>query len=485
MTSSNVLGLRQTLSYAMPTMAIYFLFGPLFILQGIYSKYFGMALTTIAMVLFFANLLDAVTDPVVGYLSDRYYRRTGKRKPFILTGGLLFLFSSYFLYIPPDNVTAVYFFGWYVTATLMLKLFDIPHLAWPAELTNYPQERNKLYSLRFFAVLSGSLLFYAMTQLSLFDSTEITPQTLTWCVLMGGVLLLPTLYSCIKWAPDGGRVDNYQHYNQSMRCSLRDIIFANKPFLLFLLAVLLVGSGVSIWTALIFIYTDSYLGLGAQFALIYIVSNVASMLALGVWYNAANRFGNIALSMLSVSMMALGIFCTGLLAPGADGLLPLSVAVIMVNVGSATFVSMAASLLSHIVDYGTWKFGVDYAATYFSIYTMVMKVNFAIGSAIGLGIAGWYGFEPSSISGQSTDAIWGLRLAIAWLPASIVMTSLIVIAILPINSQRHGIILKRLNARRVRTAKGISDEGRNLTTAGSLSEFSDSIENTATHVIKI
>ena len=447
MTSSNVLGIRQALSYAMPTMAIYFLFGPLFILQGIYSKYFGMALTTIATVLFFANLLDAITDPLVGYMSDRYHRRTGKRKPFIVMGGLLFLLSSYFLYVPPVNVTAFYFFFWYVTATMMLKLFDIPHLAWPAELTSHSKDRNKLYSLRFFVVFSGSLLFYAMTQLPLFRSSEITPQTLKWCVLLGGLLLIPTLYSCIKWVPDGGRVDNHEHQDQSIRCTLPQIIFANKPLLLFLLAVLLCGSGAAIWTALIFVYTDSYLNLGAKFALVYIASNIASMLSLGVWYNAANRFGNIPLSILSVAMMALGIFYTGLLEPGVNRSLSLAFAVIMVNVGAATFASMAASLLSHIVDYGTWKFGTDHAATYFSIYTMVMKVNFALGSAIGLGVAGWYGFEPASTSGQSIDAIFGLRLAIAWIPFCVVITSLMVIGLFPINSRRHSIILNRLNAR--------------------------------------
>ena len=447
MAASNVLGMSKVLYYAMPTMAIYFLFGPVFILQGIYSKYFGMALTTIATVLFFANLLDAVTDPMVGYISDSYHRRTGKRKPFIVIGSLLFLLSSYFLYMPPNDVTAVYFFGWYVTSMLMLKFFDIPHLAWPTELTNNPQERNKLYSLRFFVVFSGSLLFYAMTQLPLFDGTEITPQTLTWCVLVGGVLLLPTLYSCIKWVPDDGRVEDQNNQSHIARYSLVEVIFRNRPLLLFLLAILLCGCGAAIWTALIFIYTDSYLVLGTKFALIYIASNISSMLSLGVWYKAANRFGNIPLAILSVSMMALGIFYTGLLEPGAKSTHSLALAIILVNIGAATFASMAASLLSHIIDYGTWKFGADHAATYFSIYTMVMKVNFALGSAIGLGVAGWYGFEPASTSGQSIEAIFGLRLAIAWIPFSMVIASLMVIGLFPLNSRRHSIILNRLNAR--------------------------------------
>ncbi|MCT2534102.1 MFS transporter [SAR92 clade bacterium H231] len=448
MMSSNPLDLRQALNYAMPATAIYFLFGPLLILQGIYSKYFGLALTSIAAVLFFANLLDAVTDPVVGYISDRYYRRTGKRKPFIVLGSLLFLLSTYFLYIPPENVTTIYFLSWFVAVYLALKLFDIPHLAWPNELTQCPRGRNQLYGLRSFMMFAGSLMFYALPQLPFFDTTEITPQTLKWSFFLAAVLLIPTLFSCIKWMPDGVRVDGHCIQNQAVEFSLLKIILTNKPLLVFLLAVFLSGSGVGMWASLNFIYIDAYLGLGDKFSLIYVISLASSMFALGVWYKTANRIGNIKTWMLGVSMMAMGIFCIGMLTPGSQEFIPLLLIMVFLNVGIASNNIMAPSLLSHIVDYGSWKFGADHAATYFSIFTMVTKVNLAIGSAIGLGIVGWYGFEPSSTSGQSDDAIFGLRIAITWIPVCIVATSIMIIAFIPICTRRHSIILKRLKKRR-------------------------------------
>ena len=88
----------QYLSYVAPTMMVSFLWSLSPLLQGIYAKYYGVALTTIAMVLLIARVFDAVTDPLIGYWSDRYRAKFGTRKPFIIAGGILLIVSGYFLY---------------------------------------------------------------------------------------------------------------------------------------------------------------------------------------------------------------------------------------------------------------------------------------------------------------------------------------------------------------------------------------------------
>ena len=76
------------------------LMAPSNIIQGVYAKYFGIPLTTIAAVLILARVFDSITDPLVGFYSDRYHRRVGNRKPFIIIGCVLFVISSYFLFVP-------------------------------------------------------------------------------------------------------------------------------------------------------------------------------------------------------------------------------------------------------------------------------------------------------------------------------------------------------------------------------------------------
>ena len=90
----------QGFAYALPVLPLAFLLGPMAILQGIYAKYFGLGLTIIASVLLVSRLFDAITDPAIGYYADKYYTKHGSRKPFVVSGGILFIISSWFLYVP-------------------------------------------------------------------------------------------------------------------------------------------------------------------------------------------------------------------------------------------------------------------------------------------------------------------------------------------------------------------------------------------------
>ena len=113
-----------------------------------------------------------------------------------------------------------------------------------------------------------------------------------------------------------------------------------------------------------------------------------------------------------------------------------------------------SSVLADIIDYGTWKYGHDQAATYFAIKKMVSKISAAIGAALSLAIAGWYGFNPVN-SVNSNEAIQGLYLAIAWLPGPFILIALGIMSKLPINAYRYKVICRRLDARRIQavTAK--------------------------------
>ena len=459
---SNIINLRQSLAYAAPTAAVYFLFGPIFILQGIYAKYYGLTLTTIASVIFLANIFDAVTDPLIGNFSDRYYRKTGSRKPFIIIGGLLCIVTSYFLYVPPEYVTGWMFFGFYIAYYLSLKLFDIPHLAWPSKLTESPKVRNKLYGLRSFMMFFGGLLYFSVPQLPIFETTEFTPETLEISVAIGALLLLPALYMCVRGVPDKHLpITNKANGYQINSSSILKIIFSNKPLIILLVAVLLSGCGLGMWASLSFIYIDAYLELGSQFSIIYVVSLATNMLALGVWYKSANRFGNVATWLAGIVLIVIGIFCMQLLIPGNTtiGFYQLLLVMILINIGIASNNIMIPSLLSGVIDYGRWKFRVDFGGTYFSILTMTTKINLAIANMVALGVAGWYGFNPGS-DNYTAENIFGLHLAITWIPSVLIVFSIIIILMIPTNSRRQEIILKRLNRRHLSDNKYDLDKSR-------------------------
>ena len=200
------------------------------------------------------------------------------------------------------------------------------------------------------------------------------------------------------------------------------------------------------WMGVSFIYIDVYLVLGEKLSFAYLISIGVSILAVGLWYGLANKAGKNIAWGLGMFLVVLGDLGTGYVTPGESGWLPLLLCMVLIYGGMTATVTLAPSLLSDIIDYGNWKFGQDYAASYFSLYTLVFKANIGAGTALGLAIAGVYGFDPSGTI-QSDQAIFGLRLSISWIPALITLVSISFIALTPINTYRHNIIRRALHRR--------------------------------------
>ena len=138
---------------------------------------------------------------------------------------------------------------------------------------------------------------------------------------------------------------------------------------------------------------------------------------------------------------------TAFLEPEQADLMTLSLVMILVYISALGAIGPA--LLSEIIDYSTWKFGVDRSATYFALFTFAAKTAVAVGTSLGLAIAGWYGFDAAA-SEQSAQAVFGLRLAACWLPTLFMLSSIVVFSVIPMNAYRHRIIRRRLDARRLR-----------------------------------
>lgn len=443
------LGRSQRFAYALPVVSVSFLMGPLAILQGIYAKHFGLALSTIATVLLISRLFDAVSDPLIGYFSDRYHGHTGSRKPLIIGGGVLLLVASYFLYVPPADVSTIYFLSWFLILIFAFTLFEIPHLAWASDISGDSKEKNEIYGWRALFMFLGTMIFFAVPLTPMFETNEFTPQTLHYSVLVIGCLIAPMLYICMSNVPDGrGKTSSnaaMKNYRKSERLGqLLSSMLSNQPLLWFLCAFLFVGVGTGMWFTLLFLFVDSFLDLGEYLAWMYVVSYGVGALTLRGWTWLANRFNKQKAWGMAMAVIAIGVMGSGMLSPNETGLFTLIFFVALVYAGFAAWVTLAPSLLADIVDYSIWKFGHDRAGTYFSLYTLVSKINWSIGGALALGLAGWYGFDVTSTA-QSTEAVFGLRLTMVWLPVPMVLLSIFSMSRVSINARRQGIVRRRLD----------------------------------------
>jgi len=187
---------RKTLgAFAAPNFALANMFMPVgYIIPALYAKHTTLSLASIGTILLLGRLFDAVTDPLVGFYSDRTKSRLGKRKPWLIAGTPLAMVAVIFLFSPPATAGSGYFLLWSVLLFTSWTLIDIPYAAWGVELSHDYYERSRITTWRNISGYIGSILFMASPLLLMpwTGNTEIGPEVMriaAWAV----ALSLPVL----------------------------------------------------------------------------------------------------------------------------------------------------------------------------------------------------------------------------------------------------------------------------------------------------
>lgn len=127
-----------------------------------YNQVLGLSGALAGMAALMALLVDAITDPMVGRLSDRFKSRWGRRHPFMLAGAIPFGVAIMVLFAPPDGLSQMQLFSWMlggaIAVRLMLTLFFVPHLSLGAELATDYHGRTSLIGYRVFFTYAGILV---------------------------------------------------------------------------------------------------------------------------------------------------------------------------------------------------------------------------------------------------------------------------------------------------------------------------------------
>ena len=457
--------LIRVIAYAIPSIGIALILGPVStVLGGVYAKYFGLSLTTIATAMLIARVFDAITDPVIGFYSDSWYMRTGSRKPLMLIGAIFLVISSYFLLVPSADFGSGYFIFWYLSFYLSLTIFVVPYLAWINEFTINVNEKTLAYSAYSIANQSGTGLFYLIPLLPFFSSTEITPQVLKFSVTVSAAILIPSVILALKFVPNGPSPERPVVPSSAGAGSLFHEIIAvvsamknNQPFIIFVAAFMFFGAGIGMWSGMFFIYVDSYLKLGEAFAEVSLWGILCGLLAIPIWYKFVLIVGKRQAWLVGMAILVVVFFLTSFLSPAGTGVYELLALNILMVFASASMGVITVPMLCDVIDYGRLKDHVHRNAVYFSVYTLLTKMQIAVGSALGLGIAGWFGFDMF-FSVQNPPGLLGLHIGASWLPAVFLLIAMFFIALMPLDEERMILIRRRLAARDGRLNVGGNSE---------------------------
>lgn len=116
-----------------------------------YVNIMGVPGTLAGLAITIALIFDAVTDPLVGAISDRWKSKWGRRHPFMFAAPLPVMLCLFMIYSPPSGLGSFGLFLWLTVLTVSMRscmtLFHVPHLALGAELSADFTERTRVMSL--------------------------------------------------------------------------------------------------------------------------------------------------------------------------------------------------------------------------------------------------------------------------------------------------------------------------------------------------
>jgi Na+/melibiose symporter-like transporter len=132
-----------------------------------YNNVLGLSGTLTGAAVTVSVLFDAVSDPLIGSISDRWKSRLGRRHPFLYTAPIPLGLCFYAIYSPPEAFEGVSLFLWFSTFTILMRtaltLYQVPHLALGAELSTDYRERSVVMAYNsIFQMVGGALTFFVV-----------------------------------------------------------------------------------------------------------------------------------------------------------------------------------------------------------------------------------------------------------------------------------------------------------------------------------
>lgn len=355
-----------------------------------YAAGTGMSLSLLGFILLGARLLDALTDPWLGWLADVQPRRR-------LLALSLPVFAAGFvaLFQPPAGAGGWWLAGALTVTYLGFSAASVAHQAWGADLGATSRLRTRLTASREGFGLLGVMLAAALPSL-LAPQLQTGVHRLAW--VLPPLLCVAGIF-CFALTP-----------RQAARRAPREAPWASvrqalgEPAFRRLLGVFVAnGMAAALPATLFLFFVSDVLRLENAGGMLLAVYFLAGACSLPLWVRTAARFGRVRAWLAGIVLAMLSFASAGILGAGD---LP-AFAVICVASG----LSLGADLVlpaAMAADIGERQ---GRAGACFGIWNLVAKLNLALAAGLALPLLGATGYVPGSGAGLSS-----LTLAYALLP---------------------------------------------------------------------
>ena len=430
-------------AYALPALALAVIGIPVYVfLPKFYTDTIGLNISTVGFLLMAVRGFDAVTDPVIGYLSDRTSSSFGRRKPYIAAGALGLAVSILFLFRPPvlgSGEMTLYFGFWLFALFFFWTVVTIPYEALGPELTQAYHERTVLFSVRDGFLILGTLLA-AATPVLIDGAMQIwgtspgeKERFSVMAFIFAPMVVLFPFYCIWRLRERYGSVNT-----EGLFSGFSDVV-KNRPFLILITGYTISAFGSNLPATLILYYVEYVLHArnAETFLLIYFVTGI---LFLPLWIAVSGKIGKKSAWILSMVINTGAFSGAFFLGPG-DAVL-YGVLVFLSGIGFGAGLALPSSIQADVIDYDQVLTGKRREGRYIGLWSIAKKLSAALGVGIGLLLLGGTGYSPNIEQGESTVAM--LKILYALVPCVCNVLSIAVISFYPISEQAHARIRKEI-----------------------------------------
>jgi GPH family glycoside/pentoside/hexuronide:cation symporter len=438
---SEKIGLRPLLIYAQAQTGL----NLCATLLGLHLLYFytdrkGLSPSLAGLAFFLALVMDALSDPLVGNISDRARFKSGRRRPFFIAS--IPMAVCYYLLLSPPPLRAglfVWFFGFYFLMLTSRKFYETAYGALMPELTLDYDERTRLSTFRQLlgsvGDISGALLPFAASYLFARGTDFKITGAICGLVVVGGAMLA---YTGLRERTEFSTRDRSR-----LLASLKSVA-SNRPFVILLIATTLAVMAINIPTVLMrflakYWYHDE--NAAARWLIAYFAG---SMISYPFWFRitlAIEKKPAFVVAMICNAMGSLGFM---LMTPQSTFGLYFLMAFSGFSAIGIWVTQISAS--ADVIEWDEERTGQRQEGAYGGITSMSIKIAIAVSLLLVGPVLSWVGYKPGT-AGITPQAGENLRTLFSLGPASIYLMSALVFSRYPITRASHRAMRDRLAAR--------------------------------------
>ncbi len=441
-----------------------------------YNQVIGVPALVVSSALALVLVVDAIVDPVIGYVSDNTRSRWGRRHPYMYAAALPIALVWLALWMPPENLSDgamfVYLFLVASSVRVLLSFNEIPSTSLVTDLTRDYDERTSFLGFRYFFGWYGGLTIYIFALYFLFTPTAEQPVGqlnqdgyVRYAILGSVIMFLAILVSAIGTHRHIPSFAVPEKRPLTIRRVFTDVfeVFSHRPFQ-FMIGVAVfhyISAGL---TAAMVSYVRTYFwGLSAaQIGLVTLSNFGSALIALllapwigrrlgkkraAIWLNLA---GIVWFPLIYIARFA------GLLPPdGSTGLVAaLFVSSLVSVILSVSGSILTSSMIADLIEDSQLRTGRRDDGMFFSANSFAAQCAAGVGLLLSGLILTFAGFPENARPGQVDDGtLYRLMLTEIGVILVLQIISLAFLLFYPITRERHADNLRKIAERAAATSE--------------------------------